>query len=939
MPNRRIGTTLVQVGMVLYLSRLLAELGARISWPALAVAGGLIGLGAGYVLLRRTSRIRWPALLLWIYVLYPAFDPGVGFLVGAVALLTWLATRCPDPPPKLVDAGVFVVALALYWLTLARGLLPADAGEFQLVAAKLGIAHPPGYPLYTLVGKVFTLIMPTHPMRGLNLFSALTAALAVVLAGRAARRLSGSAWGGVAASMALAVAASVWATATQASIRPLMAFFTALCVEKLAAYRNGSNPKALVGFALAFGLGLAHHPSLIFPGLFFLIYLLLIDPALLVQLRRWPLPLFALALGFLPWLYVPLRGAMGAPLAPDNIATWDGFWQHVLARGFGGDFFYFRTPSELLDRGLVWLNILALEWNGVILALAALSGIVLAWRDRRSLVLLGGGFALHSFVTMTYRAPQTVEYLIPAYVLLAVGLGAGLGYLSQLCCESEGVRGEIWRTAGPVLRALLIVAAVVQAVQLWPSFATLARDDSTRTYAEAIFEQAPPDAVVLANWHWAMPLQALQQIEGARPDIEVRYVFPAGAESLAQTWVRHIEAEIGQRPVIVTGFYPTEYGLTPYFFEPLGPAWLVRESPRRDLPPGMTALDYAFDNGLAIAGYEVASQAAVGGTFELRLAWRIDRPLDQDVTGSVHLVNPSLSISNSDVPLPTSRLREGEVWVTRHILGMPPYGLPSPLDDYWLLASAYTLSDEGLPETISHAGRFTFFTLSEIAIDPPAWPAPSAHPHRVVFANGARLSGYDWEGETLYLHSIDPDGRPRTIRTTSEGASQAIAEQIAGASARLGLWGIPLRATVRISDPRPGERYVSLGGEMILSNVAVEPEQSLSEGQTVTIDLRLLSAHPLLADRVIKVDLIGQGYTWRAQSDHIPATGALPTLKWLWGWRVADRHRLTLPADVLTTQAHAEMLVYDHFTGQVLPLLDIEQAKEGITLPVYAWTP
>jgi len=45
------------------------------------------------------------------------------------------------------EGVITLVALALYLATLAPGLLPADAGEFQIVASTLGIAHPPGYPL------------------------------------------------------------------------------------------------------------------------------------------------------------------------------------------------------------------------------------------------------------------------------------------------------------------------------------------------------------------------------------------------------------------------------------------------------------------------------------------------------------------------------------------------------------------------------------------------------------------------------------------------------------------------------------------------------------------------------------------------------------------------------------------------------------------------
>jgi len=98
-------------------------------------------------------------------------------------------------PHSAWDGALFALSFSLYALTLAPSLLPADNGEFQLVAWKLGIAHPPGYPLYTLVGYLFTRFFAS-PAFGLNLFSAILASTTLVLVGRLYDLLEGrrSAW-------------------------------------------------------------------------------------------------------------------------------------------------------------------------------------------------------------------------------------------------------------------------------------------------------------------------------------------------------------------------------------------------------------------------------------------------------------------------------------------------------------------------------------------------------------------------------------------------------------------------------------------------------------------------------------------------------------------------------------------------------------------------
>ena len=143
--------------------------------------------------------------------------------------------------------GVLLLSLALFITTLMPDILPADSGEFQRVATMAGVAHPPGYPLYTMLGWLFTrLPLGGTPAWRVNLFSAVTAALTLALVFSTGRRLSGSAWGGLAAALTLGTATTFWATATKASIRPLTAFFAGLCLHLVFRVTNparGDSPR------------------------------------------------------------------------------------------------------------------------------------------------------------------------------------------------------------------------------------------------------------------------------------------------------------------------------------------------------------------------------------------------------------------------------------------------------------------------------------------------------------------------------------------------------------------------------------------------------------------------------------------------------------------------------------------------------------------------
>jgi len=85
---------------------------------------------------------------------------------------------------RLIAWGLGLAALALYGMTAAPTVATVfdDSLEFQVVLPTLGIAHPTGYPLYTLLGWLITRLLPLGDAAyRANLFSALAAALTAAL--------------------------------------------------------------------------------------------------------------------------------------------------------------------------------------------------------------------------------------------------------------------------------------------------------------------------------------------------------------------------------------------------------------------------------------------------------------------------------------------------------------------------------------------------------------------------------------------------------------------------------------------------------------------------------------------------------------------------------------------------------------------------------------
>ncbi|MDY6875245.1 MAG: DUF2723 domain-containing protein [Chloroflexota bacterium] len=884
---------------------------------------------------------------------------------------------------------IFLAFLALYTTTLLPDVLPADAGEFQLVAATAGVAHPPGYPLYTMLGWLFAhLPLGPNPAWRVNFFSAVTGAATVALVFHTARRITGSAWGGLAGALSIGSATTFWATATTASIRPLTAFFTALCLYTLIEFRATStqypipntqypipspqtpNDRYLILFAAFLSLGLTHHASLIFPASTFLIYLILVDPILLRQPRRWLKPIGAFALGLLVLIYLPLRGAASALQAPPGLTTLTGFLEHVLARGFRGD----MLALNLFDRLVLLPTLLRFQFNPVLLLAALIGALLLLWRDRKLALLLVGSFLVHTAVTLTYDAPQTVEYEMPAYISLVLLVAVPFGQIPKskaqsLNCLSLNVERrtlDIGRSSLFIVHCSLLIVLVAGIVNLtahFPSYRALSQSYDTRAYAEALLRETPAGAIILSNWHWYTPMRYMQQVEGQRADVAVKYVAPHG-ESLAQNWVTAIEEYAPQQPVVVVRYFEREYNDLPYRFEPLGQAFRVHIAPNFTLPPGLTPLDVPLGEKIVLLGYRLETdETEPSHPLVLTLAWSPAATPKADLSLFAQLIGPDgrLWSVTQDRSHLAGRLVAGEVIVERFVvyplLHVPP-------GDYTIVVGAYLPAEPGAPR-LTTAGGTDAVPLATVRLRPSTLRPVTRHPTFVRFASGPTLIGADYDigvpdQVRVYLHWAGP-GVEAGLQLLDEsgavlgqghvpalerGQYATIVLDLPAAPARVALldgephlrWNLlfgrdgPLPALVN------GGRYVSFGDNLILTGFG-GPAGDLEPGANVTLGLHFLGVCPLERDYVVSVSLTGINpdgtWAWHTAHDTVPALGAIPTLKWIHGSSIFDPHRLAIPGDASSVLTAGSLVIYDHFTQS--PLLPLDERLDSTVVPLGNW--
>jgi len=145
----------------------------------------------------------------------------------------------------------FAIALSTYWLTFEETASYWDCGEFIAVAYKLEVSHPPGAPLFMLLGRMFSFLAfgdVTKVAYWVNVLSVLASAFtilflfwSVTLFGRKLMGIkrdeemsAGQVWtvmgAALVGSMACTFSDSFWFSAVEAEVYAMSAFFTAFVV-------------------------------------------------------------------------------------------------------------------------------------------------------------------------------------------------------------------------------------------------------------------------------------------------------------------------------------------------------------------------------------------------------------------------------------------------------------------------------------------------------------------------------------------------------------------------------------------------------------------------------------------------------------------------------------------------------------------------------------
>src|SRR5947207_3956814 len=463
----------------------------------------------------------------------------------------------------LCGCTVVLAALLLYGWTLAPTVTLTDSGELIVVAQGLGVAHPPGFPLWVILAHLASRVPLGNIAVRINFSSALFAALASAMLALVVAELmitipyllrpkKKSApqkkkrenprfadlliWApALGAGLLMAFSRTLWSYATIAEVYTLNTLLILIVLFLMLRWRRyvlvdrsgtGSaitiHDRWLYVAALVFGLALGvHHVTvgLILPALGILVYRT--EGLRFFTGRRL---VYAALISIGAWVavyaYLPFAASRSPVINWGNPRSLQEIWWHITGRQYrvffsfspnimGGQFIEF-CRMLLREFGFVWLPLL------LVLAFA---GFVTAYRRDRT----GFWFLLFIVIAdlayaLTYEIAEDKDaYYLPTFIAIAIAAGFGIRWLIQLTLSKSILVERSYWVAGI---AVLLSSATALAAN-WP-FNNRRHYLIAHDYVENLLSTIEPNGLLLTqDWQVVSPMLYAQEVEQRRPDVKV----------------------------------------------------------------------------------------------------------------------------------------------------------------------------------------------------------------------------------------------------------------------------------------------------------------------------------------------------------------------------------------------------------------------------------
>lgn len=445
-------------------------------------------------------------------------------------------------------------AFIIYMFTLAPSVVQIDSGELAAVQATLGIAHPTGYPLFTMLGYLFSLLpLPFTKIFQLNILAAIYCSAAIgvftftinycldnlssfkskVSSQKEAakkekkkgkhhidkaenneelsenKKLLTAVFGG----LILAFSRTFWFQSTSVEVYSLhLLLITLIVLFLLKAYVSSFEKDSLINwlmFSFFLALGFTNHMTtlLILPGTAYLYFSRYkFNSASFRKLLI--MILFFIPVLILVYSYLPIRATQNPLLNWGNTVDWERIYRHITGRQY--QVWLFTSFDSAGKQFNHFFNILPLEFYAS-LVLALIGLFVSIAKARKIFLFIFITFVFTVLYSINYDIYDIDSYFLLAFVMLA--FFAAFGVLKLL--EMKSLPKNI----------AIIIIAIVIVVQLFFNFIKANQSGvyTFEDYTKSVLNTLPENSIVF-SYQWDYFISAsyyYQFVEDYRRDVTI----------------------------------------------------------------------------------------------------------------------------------------------------------------------------------------------------------------------------------------------------------------------------------------------------------------------------------------------------------------------------------------------------------------------------------
>lgn len=439
---------------------------------------------------------------------------------GNVALVGWL--------------GVFASFCILYFFTLAPDLVWQDQGDYQYQVAKCNLSRPGDvvrvHPLFIVTAHGLGRLGPWNYAYAANLTSALFTAVTVANIFLLVFALTGSTWSGVLSALVCGLAHSVWFLGVQAQTYSMANAAWTGCLICSLVYLNTNKPACLYLMGLIGGLGLSAHMMSQVGFAVILAWLLIRCMKKKLSFVAYGIIIACWILGAgLLWYVMVLEYCRSGDLGATLLSAVYGKW--------GSAVFNIGQLPTLIKKSVLFF-ILNFPTPLVLLVVPGLWYSLNKMKQRNFSVLLAVSTLAYAIFAARYDVPNQNHFFYPFYLLVGIYVGLGFVALSRS-------RPRCW-----TIITLLLVMVIP------PTYPAMAKKAEARQVAlgtrrhipyrnvysyylipwqqgqvgprrlaEEVMAVLPDDAVLLTDSTVMPVFQFVLEIEGKRPDIQLKKIY------------------------------------------------------------------------------------------------------------------------------------------------------------------------------------------------------------------------------------------------------------------------------------------------------------------------------------------------------------------------------------------------------------------------------